>query len=75
MNECKKGHWGGGDFILVAKNIGGIISTYTKMTRGDSFWGGFCPYPIIFCSFELSNLKSKRTRGPSICKFLTPISL
>ena len=45
MNECKKGNWGGGDFILVAKNMGGIIFTYTKMTRGDFFREGFCPYP------------------------------
>ena len=52
MNECKKGIGGGGDFILVAKNMGGIISTYTKMTRGDSFQGGFCPYPS---SFEYPN--------------------
>ena len=37
---------GRGDFILVVKNMGGIISTYTKMTRGDSIRGGFCPYPI-----------------------------
>ena len=42
IHLVKKGR---GDFILVAKNMGGIISTYTKMTRGDSIRGGFCPYP------------------------------
>ena len=34
-----------GDFILVAKKMGGIISTYTKMTRGDSFRGDFVRIP------------------------------
>ena len=45
--------WGGiistlwkraGGFYPCCKKHGGIISTYTKMTRGDSFQGGFCPY-------------------------------
>ena len=37
IHLVKKGR---GDFILVAKNMGGIISTYTKLARGDSFQGG-----------------------------------
>ena len=46
MNECKKGNWvggGGGFYPSCKKHGGGVISTYTKMTRGDSFRGGFCP--------------------------------
>ena len=42
IHLAKKGR---GDFILVVKNMGGIISTYTKMTRGDSIRGDFVCIP------------------------------
>ena len=33
-----------GDYVLVVKFMGGIMSTYTKMSRGGGFVrGGFCP--------------------------------
>ena len=35
----------GGDYVLVVKFMGGILSTYTKMSRGDFVRGGLCPYP------------------------------
>ena len=31
------------DYIHVAKHMGGIMSTYTKMSRRDYVWEGFCP--------------------------------
>ena len=33
----------GGDYVLVVKFMGGILSTYTKMSRGGFCPGGFCP--------------------------------
>ena len=33
----------GRDYIHVAQNIGGIMSTYTKMSRRDYVQEGFCP--------------------------------
>ena len=33
----------GRDYIHVAKNMGGIMSTYTKMNRRDYVREGFCP--------------------------------
>ena len=33
----------GRDYIHVAKNMGGIMSTYTKMSRRDYVPEGFCP--------------------------------
>ena len=56
----------GGDYVLVVyvlvvKFLGGILSTYTKMSRG-----GFvlCPYPGIYissgyCTNELSLSRTK----------------
>ena len=46
IHLVKKGR---GDFILVAKKHGGggIISTYTKMTRGDSIRGDFVRIPTV----------------------------
>ena len=35
----------GGDYVLVVKFMGGILSTYTKMSRGGFVRGGLCPYP------------------------------
>ena len=32
-----------GDYVLVIKFMGGILSTYTKMSRGGFVRGGFCP--------------------------------
>ena len=32
-----------GDYVLVVKFMGGILSTYTKMSRGGFVRGGFCP--------------------------------
>ena len=34
-----------GDIVLDVKFIGGIMSTYTKMSRGGE---GFCPYPFFY---------------------------
>ena len=34
-----------GDYVLVVKFMGGILSTYTKMSRGGFVRGGLCPYP------------------------------
>ena len=36
---------GGGDYVLVVKFMVGILSTYTKMSRGGFVrgGGGFCP--------------------------------
>ena len=48
------------DFILVAKNLRGIISTYTKMTRGDSIRGGFCPTLRFDCNLQSGRLKCYR---------------
>ena len=59
---------GRGDFILVAKIMGGILSTYTKMTRGDSVREGLCPYPEIF-TYALSS------RNPGKCKMKFDILL
>ena len=47
MNECKQGNWGGGDFILVAKNMGGFYSPVYKNDNGDSFRGGFVRIPVV----------------------------
>ena len=33
----------GRDYIHVAKNMGGIMSTYTKMSKRDYVREGFCP--------------------------------
>ena len=33
----------GGDYVHVAKNMGGIMSIYTKMSRRDFVREGFCP--------------------------------
>ena len=33
----------GRDYIHVAKNMGGIMSTYTKMNKRDYVREGFCP--------------------------------
>ena len=53
IHLAKKGR---GDFILVVKNMGGIISTFTKMTRGDSIRGDFVRIPAIDASiFMLEN--------------------
>ena len=35
----------GGDYVLVVKFMGGILSTYTKMSKGGFVRGGLCPYP------------------------------
>ena len=35
-----------GDYVLVVKFLGGILSTYTKMSRGGFVRGGLCPYPL-----------------------------
>ena len=35
-----------GDYIHVAKNMEGIMSTYTKMGRRDFVREGYCPYTI-----------------------------
>ena len=32
-----------GDYVLVVKFMGGILSTYTKMSRGGFVREGFCP--------------------------------
>ena len=32
-----------GDYVLVVKFMGGILSTYTKMSRGGFVPRGFCP--------------------------------
>ena len=32
-----------GDYVLGVKFMGGILSTYTKMSRGGFVRGGFCP--------------------------------
>ena len=32
-----------GDYVLVVKFMGGILSTYTKMSRRGFVRGGFCP--------------------------------
>ena len=32
-----------GDYVLVVKFMEGILSTYTKMSRGGFVRGGFCP--------------------------------
>ena len=67
IHLAKKGR---GDFILVVKNMGGIISTYTKMTRGDSIRGGFChllwdsrkkgvEYIMYFLLFQLWDSRKK----------------
>ena len=37
-----------GDYVLVVKFTGGILSTYTKMSRGGFVRGGLCPYPFYF---------------------------
>ena len=38
---------GGGGYVLCpsCKIHGGILSTYTKMSRGGFVRGGLCPYP------------------------------
>ena len=41
--SCKIQRGGGGDYVLVVKFMGGILSTYTKMSRG----GGVCPGGIL----------------------------
>ena len=33
-----------GDYIHIAKNTEGIMSTYTKMSRRDFVQEGYCPY-------------------------------
>ena len=33
------------DYVLVVKFMGGILSTYTKMSRGGFVRGGLCLYP------------------------------
>ena len=38
-----------GDYVLVVKFMGGILSTYTKMSRGGFVRGGLCPYPVSRC--------------------------
>ena len=45
--SCKiqRGGGGGGGYVLVVKFMGGILSTYTKMSRGGFVRGGLCPYP------------------------------
>ena len=40
----------GRDYIHVAKNTGGIMSTYTKMSRRDYVREGFCPTLLIYQS-------------------------
>ena len=38
-----------GDYVLVVKFMGGgILSTYTKMSRGGFVRGGFCPTLLRF---------------------------
>ena len=38
-------------FVQIAKNMGGIVSAYTEMSRGGGGGGGiregFCPYPWL----------------------------
>ena len=42
-----------GDYVLVVKFMGGILSTYTKMSRGGFVRGGLCPYPVLsICCFN-----------------------
>ena len=36
-----------GDYVLVVKFIGGILSTYTKLSRGCFVRGGFCPTLVV----------------------------
>ena len=44
--SCKIHRGGGGDYVLVVKFMGGgILSTYTKMSRGGFVRGGLYPYP------------------------------
>ena len=38
--SCKIHRGGGGDYVLVVKFMGGILSTYTKMSRGGFVRGG-----------------------------------
>ena len=48
---CKK-EWG--DYIHVEKNMGVIMSTYTKTGRGDFVREGFCPAPVTL-QYSTSN--------------------
>ena len=42
-----------GDYVLVVKFMGGILSTYTKMSRGGFVRGGFCPTLYLFYQGKL----------------------
>ena len=41
--EILTGSGGGGDSVLFARYTGGILSSSTKKSGGDSVRGGFCP--------------------------------
>ena len=47
---------GGGDYIHVAKNMEGIMSTYTKMSRRDFVREGYCPYTLLIVYQELRGI-------------------
>ena len=44
--SCKIQRGGGGDYVLVVKFMGGILSTYTKMSRGV-LSGGIMSYTQV----------------------------
>ena len=41
-----------GDYIHVAKNMEGFMSTYTKISRRDFVRQGYCPYTILIPSVD-----------------------
>ena len=49
--SCKIHRGGGGGGLCPSCKIhGGILSTYTKMSRGGFVRGGLCPYPVCQCT-------------------------
>ena len=44
---------GGGDYVLVVKFMGGILSTYTKMSRGGFVRGDYVRIPQNFTKIFL----------------------
>ena len=48
------GGGGGGDYFLVVKFMGGILSTYTKMSRGVLSGGDYVRIPRILLHTEVS---------------------
>ena len=46
---------GGGGLCPSCKIHGGILSTYTKMSRGGFVRGGLCPYPeLMYFNFAFN---------------------